>query len=187
MSRLSLLGFLCSFSSVSICFFRDEWRPDSFYDKIKTNMQNQFHTLCLLGQKRKRARAARAAPQPAPQCGRFASAKPSGSIGRLVGGPPLTAFFFLLHAALHLSTLFPCPQTSRSRSRASRTWPSELDIALAMRVLYRLMLKSGGRTMMETRMVRAKAGIHSLNRLRCRTCTGSVIVCIRAAVLKFSE
>ena len=36
---------------MSICFFRDEWRPDSFYDKIKTNMQNQFHTLCLLGQR----------------------------------------------------------------------------------------------------------------------------------------
>jgi hypothetical protein len=36
--------------SVSICFFRDEWRPDSFYDKIKANVQNQFHTLCLLGQ-----------------------------------------------------------------------------------------------------------------------------------------
>lgn len=34
--------------TVSICFFRDEWRPDSFYDKIKINVQNQFHTLCLL-------------------------------------------------------------------------------------------------------------------------------------------
>lgn len=34
--------------TVSICFFRDEWRPDSFYDKIKINMQNEFHTLCLL-------------------------------------------------------------------------------------------------------------------------------------------
>jgi diphthine synthase len=36
--------------TVSICFFREEWRPDSFYDKIRVNMQNQFHTLCLLGQ-----------------------------------------------------------------------------------------------------------------------------------------
>jgi len=34
--------------TVSICFFHEQWRPDSFYDKIKTNMQNNFHTLCLL-------------------------------------------------------------------------------------------------------------------------------------------
>lgn len=41
--------FLPLASSVSICFFRDEWRPDSFYNKIKANVENQFHTLCLLG------------------------------------------------------------------------------------------------------------------------------------------
>ena len=56
-SPLSLCSLLLAFSaflglsrlhSVSICFFRDEWRPDSFYDKIKVNMAAQFHTLCLL-------------------------------------------------------------------------------------------------------------------------------------------
>ena len=34
--------------TVSICFFRDNWKPDSFYDKIKINAQHGFHTLCLL-------------------------------------------------------------------------------------------------------------------------------------------
>lgn len=34
--------------SVSICFFRDNWRPDSFYPKIAANVANNFHTLCLL-------------------------------------------------------------------------------------------------------------------------------------------
>ena len=33
---------------VSIPFFRDQWRPDSFYDKIHTNTQAGLHTLCLL-------------------------------------------------------------------------------------------------------------------------------------------
>ncbi|KAI9028611.1 tetrapyrrole methylase [Hyaloraphidium curvatum] len=34
--------------AVSIVFFTDTWRPDSFYDKIKINRQHGFHTLCLL-------------------------------------------------------------------------------------------------------------------------------------------
>ncbi|XXQ38466.1 diphthine methyl ester synthase [Plasmodiophora brassicae] len=34
--------------TVSIPFFRDNWRPDSFYDKIKVNKDAGFHTLCLL-------------------------------------------------------------------------------------------------------------------------------------------
>ena len=34
--------------SVSICFFRDSWRPDSFYDKVADNMRSNSHTLCLL-------------------------------------------------------------------------------------------------------------------------------------------
>lgn len=34
--------------TVSIVFFTDTWRPDSFYDKIKINRTNGFHTLCLL-------------------------------------------------------------------------------------------------------------------------------------------
>jgi diphthine synthase len=34
--------------TVSICFFTDTWRPDSFYDKIKQNRDLGLHTLCLL-------------------------------------------------------------------------------------------------------------------------------------------
>lgn len=34
--------------TVSIPFFEDNWRPDSFYDKIKVNKERGFHTLCLL-------------------------------------------------------------------------------------------------------------------------------------------
>lgn len=34
--------------TVSIPFFRDEWRPDSFYEKIKYNRLGGMHTLCLL-------------------------------------------------------------------------------------------------------------------------------------------
>jgi diphthine synthase len=35
--------------TVSIVFFTDTWRPDSFYDKIKQNRDIGLHTLCLLG------------------------------------------------------------------------------------------------------------------------------------------
>ena len=34
--------------TVSICFFTDNWRPDSFYEKIKQNRAIGLHTLCLL-------------------------------------------------------------------------------------------------------------------------------------------
>lgn len=34
--------------TVSIPFFTDEWRPDSFYDRIVANRRNGLHTLCLL-------------------------------------------------------------------------------------------------------------------------------------------
>jgi len=34
--------------TVSIPFFSETWRPTSFYEKIRQNLQNQFHTLCLL-------------------------------------------------------------------------------------------------------------------------------------------
>lgn len=34
--------------TVSIPFFRDEWKPDSFYEKIAFNRQGKLHTLCLL-------------------------------------------------------------------------------------------------------------------------------------------
>eukprot|EP00249_Psilotum_nudum_P013555 c24395_g1_i2 orf=326-841(+) len=34
--------------TVSIPFFTDTWRPDSFYNKIKANRSLGLHTLCLL-------------------------------------------------------------------------------------------------------------------------------------------
>lgn len=34
--------------TISIPFFTDTWRPDSFYDKIKSNRSLGLHTLCLL-------------------------------------------------------------------------------------------------------------------------------------------
>ncbi|XP_049736203.1 diphthine methyl ester synthase isoform X4 [Elephas maximus indicus] len=35
--------------TVSIVFWTDTWRPESFFDKVKKNRQNGMHTLCLLG------------------------------------------------------------------------------------------------------------------------------------------
>ena len=35
--------------TISIPFWTENWRPDSFYDKLKLNQQLGFHTLCLLG------------------------------------------------------------------------------------------------------------------------------------------
>uniref|UniRef100_A0A8C9HFW6 diphthine methyl ester synthase n=1 Tax=Piliocolobus tephrosceles TaxID=591936 RepID=A0A8C9HFW6_9PRIM len=34
--------------TVSIPYFENNYKPTSFYDKIKTNLNNNFHTLCLL-------------------------------------------------------------------------------------------------------------------------------------------
>lgn len=34
--------------AISIVFFTDTWRPDSFYDKIANNRKMGLHTLCLL-------------------------------------------------------------------------------------------------------------------------------------------
>ena len=34
--------------TVSIVFFTDKWKPDSFYNKIKSNKERGQHTLCLL-------------------------------------------------------------------------------------------------------------------------------------------
>lgn len=39
--------------TVSIVFFTETWRPDSFYDKILSNRKNGLHTLCLLDIKTK--------------------------------------------------------------------------------------------------------------------------------------
>ncbi|CAN1819022.1 Probable diphthine methyl ester synthase [Linum perenne] len=36
--------------TVSIPFFTDVWRPDSFYEKIQKNRELGLHTLCLLGE-----------------------------------------------------------------------------------------------------------------------------------------
>lgn len=35
--------------TVSIVFWTDTWKPESFFDKIEKNRQNGMHTLCLLG------------------------------------------------------------------------------------------------------------------------------------------
>lgn len=37
--------------TISIPYWSDTWQPDSFYDKIKVNVANNFHTLCLLGER----------------------------------------------------------------------------------------------------------------------------------------
>ncbi|NXP98962.1 DPH5 synthase, partial [Vidua macroura] len=34
--------------TVSIVFWTDTWKPESFFDKIEKNRQNGMHTLCLL-------------------------------------------------------------------------------------------------------------------------------------------
>jgi len=34
--------------AVSICFWTDEWKPRSFYEKVCVNRSHGFHTLCLL-------------------------------------------------------------------------------------------------------------------------------------------
>ena len=34
--------------TVSIPLFEGDWRPTSFYDRIKYNMEGGMHTLCLL-------------------------------------------------------------------------------------------------------------------------------------------
>lgn len=36
--------------TVSIPFFTETWRPDSFYEKIQRNRSLGLHTLCLLGE-----------------------------------------------------------------------------------------------------------------------------------------
>lgn len=36
--------------TISIPYWTDSWQPDSFYDKIKTNVECGFHTLALLGE-----------------------------------------------------------------------------------------------------------------------------------------
>uniref|UniRef100_A0A8C5BF80 diphthine methyl ester synthase n=1 Tax=Gadus morhua TaxID=8049 RepID=A0A8C5BF80_GADMO len=38
--------------TVSIVFWDDDWKPESFYDKIKKNRSMGLHSLCLLGETR---------------------------------------------------------------------------------------------------------------------------------------
>jgi diphthine methyl ester synthase len=38
----------CAVQAVSIVFFTESWRPDSFYDRILSNRKAGLHTLCLL-------------------------------------------------------------------------------------------------------------------------------------------
>ncbi len=38
----------CALQAVSIVFFTETWRPDSFYDRIAANRRAGLHTLCLL-------------------------------------------------------------------------------------------------------------------------------------------
>lgn len=35
--------------TISIPYWNESWQPDSFYDKIKVNVEADYHTLCLLG------------------------------------------------------------------------------------------------------------------------------------------
>ena len=35
--------------TISMVFFDDTWRPDSWYEKIAANRKMGLHTLCLLG------------------------------------------------------------------------------------------------------------------------------------------
>lgn len=50
MSAVAATGLqLYSFGhTISICFFEDNWKPESFYDRIVANQKNNLHTLCLL-------------------------------------------------------------------------------------------------------------------------------------------
>ena len=43
--RLQLYNFG---QTISIPFFTNNWRPDSFYDRIRENRNLGLHTLCLL-------------------------------------------------------------------------------------------------------------------------------------------
>jgi diphthine synthase len=35
--------------TISMVFFTETWRPESWYDKVKVNKDLGLHTLCLLG------------------------------------------------------------------------------------------------------------------------------------------
>lgn len=35
--------------TITVPFFTDDWKPDSFYEKIEFNNKGGLHTLCLVG------------------------------------------------------------------------------------------------------------------------------------------
>lgn len=76
---------------MSIVFWTDTWRPESFFDKVKKNRQNGMHTLCLLG---KGVRAPWSHVCVSRGWGR--AADPSNSSG---AGPPLYVSLCLIHAS----------------------------------------------------------------------------------------
>ena len=39
--------------TVSIPFWNETWKPDSFLNEIEANLQHGLHTLCLLGRQNK--------------------------------------------------------------------------------------------------------------------------------------
>ena len=44
----SLIRGACLLQAISMVFFTNSWRPDSFYTRIAANRQRGLHTLCLL-------------------------------------------------------------------------------------------------------------------------------------------
>lgn len=42
------LQLYCFGPTISIPFFTERWRPESFYHKLKLNIESGYHTLCLL-------------------------------------------------------------------------------------------------------------------------------------------
>ena len=42
------LQLYCFGPTISIPFFTATWRPESFYNKLQSNLSNGYHTLCLL-------------------------------------------------------------------------------------------------------------------------------------------
>jgi len=66
-------------ATISIPFFTESWRPDSFYDKLCYNAKGGMHTLCLLGAWRRRGASARGAPTPASHSARAYRVPPQTS------------------------------------------------------------------------------------------------------------
>ena len=48
LTRTCCLSGSWSLQAISIVFFTESWRPDSFYSRILSNRKQGLHTLCLL-------------------------------------------------------------------------------------------------------------------------------------------